>query len=162
MGVWPADTYPHPEPPAGTPKDEKWAEAVGVVRDYCRWHVAPEVTEEVTVDGPGGAVLHLPTLRLVELSSITNDGEPVADPDWLTSGMVRGCWTGRGRGVVATMTHGLHAWPDDLLKVVREVAASVVQPGIAQISSSNHQVTYEPSVTGRQRAVMDKYRLVGL
>src|SRR5512139_2364445 len=96
--------YALPPTPAGV-DDATWAATVAEVRAFCGWHIAPEVTETLTRDGSGGPVQVLPTLRLVDLISITNDGTAVTDPEWSTSGMVYAGtwarWTPKFRGVVA-------------------------------------------------------------
>jgi len=46
-------TYPLPPNPDGV-GDAAWAATVERIRAYCAWHVAPELSETVTVDGPGG------------------------------------------------------------------------------------------------------------
>lgn len=148
-----------PIPPEGVDRDA-WSAAVASVRAYCGWHIAPEVTETLTVDGSGTSVQMLPTLRLVDLISITNAGAVVADPEWSTSGMVRGCWTSRFRGVVAEMRHGYEEWPSDLVAVIAEMVASGGQARVSQVTSRSHQVSFElDDAAERQRQTLDRYRL---
>lgn len=48
--------------------------ALRMARRYCGWSVTPVVTDfAVTMDGPGSRILTLPTRKLVELTSITED-----------------------------------------------------------------------------------------
>ena len=70
--------YPLPDAPAGVDAGA-WAATVAEVRAYCGWHIAPVVTETLTLDGPGGHLLVLPTLRLVDLLSVTNEGHAVVE-----------------------------------------------------------------------------------
>lgn len=85
------------------------------VRQWCGWHVTPILTEEITVDGPGGKLLWLPTLRLVALTAVAEDGVEldVADLEWSATGLVRkplsGLWTEKFRGITVTLTHGVDA-----------------------------------------------------
>lgn len=88
-------------------------------RNRCGWHVTPVKTDDAAVlDGPGGRLLALPTLRLVELTEISEDGAPLAvtDLDVSLRGMVEkksgAFWTCRFSGVVVKMTHG-HDDADD-------------------------------------------------
>lgn len=121
-----------------------WAAACEAVRAFCGWHVAPSVTESVTVDGSGGSVQFLPTLHLTALTSISSDGVEVTDPEWSAAGMVRGaCWSRKFRGVTATMTHGYDECPPAVLEVVRNLAASSASAvaGARQITSGPHSVT---------------------
>lgn len=140
-----------------------WASACAAVRAYCRWHVAPAVTEALTLDGPGGDLMFLPTLRLTDLTSITNDGDVVSSPEWSTSGMVRGagCWTSKFRGVVAEVTHGYDECPAEVLTVVAEMVASAGRSGVSSVTNHDHQVQFDASMLDRrQRSLLDPYRLV--
>ena len=145
--------------PDGVDRDA-WGAACAAVRAYCGWHVAPSVTEDVTVDGSGSSVQVLPTLHLTALHSITNDGSAVAEPEWSASGMVRrgGCWTSRWRGVTARITHGYDACPLEVLDIVAEMVASAPSRSVSSVASGGHSVTYEPTMSTRQRAVLDLYR----
>lgn len=86
--------------------------ALAAVRRYCGWHVTPEREDELVIDGPGTRLLSLPTLNLVELTSISESGVAlnVADLDVSSSGLVRkvsgACWSGRYGAITVTMTHG--------------------------------------------------------
>lgn len=107
--------------------------ALAASRTYCGWHVTPERVDTVTVDGPGSVLLKLPTLRLVELTSVTeNDIElDVTKLEWSPAGMVRkinhlshhgyyggreyhrnGGWTSRLGAITVAMKHGFDAAPD--------------------------------------------------
>lgn len=153
--------YPIPDAPSGV-DTAKWAQAVAAIRGYCEWHIAPEFTETVTVDGPGGPTLILPTQRLSELVDVTSDGRAVSGPEWSASGVVRcGGWSSKFRGITATITHGYPSWPGDLESVARELVATGGHAGVSSVSSDDAQVRFEVSFNGSQRAVMDRYRLVG-
>lgn len=94
-----------------TPEDV----ARSVARRFCGWHVTPVQEEVVTLDGPGSALLVLPTLRLVELTAVVEDGVTLDVADLFVSaqGLVRkksGVWWSRNYGaIVVTMTHGFPA-----------------------------------------------------
>lgn len=86
---------------------------LAAARRYCGWVVSP-VAEDVdlVVDGPGGRVLSLPTLNLIELGMVDEDGTEWTPADLRASrlGLVRkrsgGCWTGAYSAITATITHG--------------------------------------------------------
>lgn len=86
--------------------------ALADARRYCGWHVSPVRTETVTVDGSGGRVLSLPTLKLLGLVSLTECGIPhdVTRLDWSRIGVVRKPlalrWTSRYSSIEAGMQHG--------------------------------------------------------
>jgi hypothetical protein len=158
--------YEIPDAPTGVDADA-WAATVAEVRAFCGWHIAPEVTETITRDGSGGPVIVLPTLRLVDLVSITNDGTELVDPEWSASGMVYAGtwsrWTPKFRGVVAEITHGFEEWPAELLSVMAEMAgggASSEWAGVKAVASGPHQVTFETtSVSSASREVLGRYQL---
>lgn len=115
--------------------------AVAAIRRYCGWHVAPKVTEEVTVDGRGGVDLYLPTLRLVSIVKIMNDGVEVATDkvDFSRDGIVElhsGSWSRRLGGVKLTIDHGF----DD----AHELTALAISIA-ARAASSPRGVTSEAS-----------------
>lgn len=123
--------------------------AEAAVRFYCGWHVAPVETTTVTLDGPGSRVLILPTLKLVEVTSIVED-EVEVDLDfvkWSVDGRVRKTrwspldeawfgprwgpywWTGEFQGITATFRHGFSDAPD-FDKAVTMVAESIAASGL--------------------------------
>lgn len=144
------------------------------IRRYCGWHIAPVVTETMTLDGPGGSLLRLPTLNLVEIVSMTERGiELDVDAlEWSAKGLVRrrrGRWTDRFRGVVAEVEHGYEDAAD-----VRQIIQQVVGNALASpLGATREQVgafsvtwgTTAPGVAGgmsllaRDLATLDLYRL---
>lgn len=166
--------YAMPPTPDGV--DEfAWMAAVSAVRSYCGWHIAPSVTETVTVDGPGVGMLLLPTLHLTAVTDVTNDGE-VADPanvEWSERGAIRTnkCWTRKWRGVQVTITHGFEDFPHEVLAVCRDMAKSDGRIGASAMTSGPHQVQF--GVTGAgvqagavgmsdlQMRVLERYKLPG-
>lgn len=82
-------------------------------RRYCGWRVSPQITESLELDGPGGRVLSLPTLNLVSVASVTENGVAV-DVSALDRSRRKGTltkqygrWTGRDGAITAVVTHGL-------------------------------------------------------
>lgn len=155
-------SYPLPAAPAGVDL-EAWEAAVAEVRSYCGWHIAPVVTETLTRDGSGGPVLVLPTLRLVDLVSLTEDGTALADLEWSTSGMVyRGGyrrWSPKFRAVVAEIEHGFEEWPADLLRVMADMATTAARGGVASVTSGSHQVSFSSDLGSVRGEVLDRYAL---
>lgn len=93
--------------------------ALSAARRYCGWAVTPPETVTLTVDGPGGRILSLPTLRLTTLSTVVEDGVSLTVADLSVSancGQVvkksGECWTDTPGGIVVTMTHGFTTAPD--------------------------------------------------
>ena len=145
--------------PAGV-DESSWLAACAAVRLYCGWHIAPVVTETLTLDGPGGTLLRLPSARVKAVLSVTNKGTVIDNPEWSEYGMIRGFWwTEKFRGVVVEFTHGYDECPADLLDVLTQMAAAAGRGGVSAVTSGTHQVSFEPAPDSRQRDVLDRYRL---
>jgi hypothetical protein len=88
--------------------------ALAAARRYCGWSVSPVVTVTgLTLDGPGGRALSLPTLNLLDVTAVTEDGitVDVANLRWSRQrGTLYkhgfGCWTTHAGGIVITFRHG--------------------------------------------------------
>lgn len=135
-------------PPAGLDLTELLAAASDLIRTECGWHIAPVIAEEVKVDGPGGGTLMLPTLRLVDVTSIDNAGTTVdpLDAEWSESGFLRkaGCWTSKLRGVTVSISHGYDTAPAGLIALACTVAArAAVSPsGVVREQVGSVALTY--------------------
>jgi len=90
--------------------------ALAGARRYCEWPVTPPASRVVTLDGPGGWVLMLPTLRLVTLTSVVEEGITLSlvndlDPP-SAAGPIRlrkkthKRWSCKYSSIVVTMTDG--------------------------------------------------------
>lgn len=107
--------------------EEQLDAALAAVRRYCGWHVFPERAETILVDGPGGDLLHVPSLRVVDVESVrerSGDDWQTVEVSWSAAGMLRkrsGRFTGEFRGVEVTLTHGFDQAPD-VVKIVADVA----------------------------------------
>ncbi|WP_052060173.1 hypothetical protein [Rhodococcoides fascians] len=125
--------------------DEKVAQVWDAVRSYCEWHISPVLERvELTVDGSGSPILQVPTLRLLAVHSVREEGEPV-DPSrfmWSADGTLKkrvGCWTSEWRGVELVVDHGLEDVPA-LDGVVLEVATRAMTAPAGQIGLRVGQV----------------------
>lgn len=153
---------------AGNPQFSLEA-AVAAVRSYCRWHIAPVVTETVSVQGSGAGTLILPTLRLTGVASVTDDLGVAADltlAKWSTAGVIQSTyWWSAWRKFTVVFTHGYDALPAD----VRGVILSLADAGTSGVGGRVRQVgqvTYDnggsasaDDLTGAQKAILDRYRL---
>lgn len=113
--------------------------AEGLVTEYCGWHVSPEISEQVDVDGTGTAILPLPTLNLISLDSVSENGRllDVAGIDWSVNGLLEkrhgGDWTGRRRGVSASITHGYAATPGWLVTMICALAGRAFTTSLGNV-----------------------------
>jgi len=148
--------------------------ASGIVRARCGWHIAPSVTETLTVDGSGSSLLALPTLHLTALSSVTEDGEVVDldDVQWSTVGLLTRAtaWTTRLNGVSATITHGHTTAPAAVVGIVLMAAAraSASPTGVVREQVGEFSVTYSqhsPNQAGgvvlleHEQRVLERYSI---
>lgn len=101
--------------------------AVSIARTYCRWHIAPTLTQTLTLDGRGGRLLALPSLHVVDVTAVTVDGVEVTDFEWSDNGTLERCagWPAKRRSIEVTLEHGHAACPDDVAGVVASIAAKL-------------------------------------
>lgn len=84
--------------------------ATALVRAWCRWHVAPVIEETLTLDTPEGAAMLLPSLRVVEVTACTLDGQDILDGlEWSADGMLRHRFRRKFRALTITIKHGFEA-----------------------------------------------------
>ncbi len=112
---------------------------VEAIRAYCGWHVWPVADHTLVVDGEGGHILTLPTLRVVDVDTVTET--TALDPDtyeWSASGDVKridGCWTTKWRGIEVELTHGYEQCPFTALvaQVAGEIADAADIGGMTKV-----------------------------
>jgi hypothetical protein len=111
------------------------------VRAEAGWHIAPKVTETLTVASYGGNLLTLPTRRLVSVTAVrdVSTGSPVTLTDWTRIGLAlyRGTtyrWsTGWPVGTLEVdVVHGYDTTPRDLLPVIVARVNSATTVGAVQ------------------------------
>lgn len=145
--------------------------ALAGIRRAAGWHIAPVQQDHRVLDGPGGVLLKLPTLKLVSIDSITNDGVAldVDGLEWSELGMVRGHWSSRFRGVDVTFTHGFDDAPDLKALVITVVLRGLSSPmGATREQAGQLSATWgtvEAGVSGglmltdKELATLARYRL---
>lgn len=130
------------------------------IRGEARWHIAPVITETVTLDSVGGRVLVLPTLRLVSVESVVDDeGVPIEGWKMSKAGMLsrEAGWPCGFGAVVVTMTHGYEACPADLLPIIGDRT----QRRVSQQSSGPFSVSYDKEGTSWMSGAFARFRLPG-
>ncbi len=116
--------------------------ALAAARRFCGWFVTPVQTDvELTVDGPGGRVLSLPTRNLIAISELTEAGVALdvtkLDPSRRTGTVEKhpyGWWTCRNGAIVVKMTHGFTEveaadWRRGILRLVDIMSLEPVSVG---------------------------------
>jgi hypothetical protein len=123
------------------------------VRSDAGWHIAPVVTETVTVRSVGREVV-LPSLNVVSVTAVNGRA---SGWELLPGGILRWAHIGlvlavnapaysysSGSVVQVTLTHGFEACPADLLPVVAARAQMVAQatPAVQSETTGPYSVTY--------------------
>lgn len=114
--------------------------AVAFVRRSAHWHVFPAVDETMTVDGEGGTVLTLPTLRVNSIDSVSErGGDPLEEwtaYEWSRTGDLKrlgGCWTTTWRGITVELNHGYDLQHPDLLDLLQAIGSAVATAAASPI-----------------------------
>lgn len=154
-------------PPPGVDLSDVLDAVSSEIRDACGWHIAPSWSETITVDGPGGVLVMLPTLHLTDVQSVINDGAPVPVTSslWSRKGALRGCWTSKYQGVTVTMTHGYDPVPKSIVRLACSVAKRFVGTSLTAQSESaaGRSITYLPTpLLHVEMARLVKYTLPSL
>lgn len=128
--------------------------ALVAARRFCGWHVSPSKSETITVDGPGGRVLSLPTLNLTAVASVSElaaavDVSTLDRSQWKgTLTKQFGCWTGRDGAIEATITHGFAEadaldWRRAVINLVGDWSESSTRDGSDMKRKKVDDVEYE-------------------
>ena len=152
----------------GAPFEDALVEAAGErVRDECGWHIAPVVSETVTVDIRESGRAVLPTLRLVNVTAVrdVSGSSPVTLPlsawRWRRSGILEcGTWSRGRRTLEVDISHGYDRCPPALLDSVaqrlRSGSGAVLREQVGDVS-----VSYSGGVSSAAGAA-SKYVLAGI
>lgn len=138
--------------------DDAVAASLAAARSYCGWHIAPAITETLTLY-PVGGVLILPTLRATAVVVTAADGTVIPADDYeLVSTHInfRGSWYGTGSVTVA-LTHGYAEIPADIKRAILGGAhtGSFVDGRL----KSAGPFAYEFNDDGEPASTLDLYRL---
>lgn len=140
---------------------------VARLRREAGWHIAPQKTETVTVDGVSTRLLPLPTLELTdvtEVRDVTDAASPVVVTDWRAAraGVLRrgGGWPRGYLSVEADITHGYAECPADLLPVIATLCKLAIVDGeVEQESLGSWSVTLRESLPQDQAETLQAYAI---
>lgn len=124
--------------------------ATDAVRDYCGWHVFPVKERTIIEDGPGGRELILPTLRVIDITSIVENGHllvPGVDYEWSKKGMVRrlgGAWTNRYNSLSISLRDGFTR-ADNLVLTIYALAARAASSPSGAVADNAGPFTFSPA-----------------
>jgi hypothetical protein len=135
--------------------------AAGQIRDECGWHIAPTVTETVTLATGGGRVVLLPSLNVSTVVSVTDDGGVALDGWKVTpNGVIRRSsnWP---EVIVVQFTHGFPSCPASLKAVIAERAKDIRDAGRVKAESLASRSVALDLGSSRSESVLAKYTLPG-
>lgn len=138
---------------------------IDAVQAYCEWHIAPSRTETVRVEGDGGRVLLLPSLRVTDTTEVRDEsGSVVTGWKVRENGVARGRW--RCHELYEfDITHGYDEMPGEIADIIAELdgrgpgGGMVAQVGQVRYATDREGAPFGGSLTAAQRAVLDRYKL---
>ncbi len=153
-------------------KESVIASVTQAIRDYCGWHVAPNVKCTFTGEGEG-RLLVLPALAVTEVSLLEIEGVAV-DFEWRSNGLLRlatGRFPDKWRSVKCSYSAGYDS-TSAIGSTVVQIASNalVAAPGIAEEHAGGVGATYNKTgdgITGgvsllaRDKELLAPYVLTG-
>ncbi|MBV7412296.1 hypothetical protein KRX56_06085 [Dermabacteraceae bacterium TAE3-ERU27] len=151
----------------GTPEEA----AAAAIRAYCGWHVAPVLTETLTLDGNGTDTILLPSRQVCDIHTVTVNGQALSADcyEWSAAGMLRrigGVWPERFRCLEVTLRHGFED-AVEVAGIVEAYAARVRMDTSGAVSSQRAGTQYVSFGSGggglglmaKEREILAPYRL---
>jgi len=135
------------------------------VRAECGWHIGPVRRETLVVDGSGGELLQLRSLRVVQVHSVRELGDELSPTAfmWSADGSMKrrdGRWTDEWRGVEVDLDHGFdstEALDRLVLRVaMREMTTPAGQLGV-RVGQVDEQFGSPIDWTSSERATLARY-----
>lgn len=157
-----------------------------LIRRYCGWHIYPSVAFALTMDGPGGTVLQLPSKHVTDVSSVTEAGvvtdtsvyrwselgEIERSTEFWQNGRWNSIWARGYRTIVATFTSGYDDPPPELSTMAMSMTArTLASPtGATREQAGGVAIQYALSSTHaagglalmeNDMQLLEPYRIVG-
>jgi hypothetical protein len=146
---------------------------LAAARRFCGWHVTGvREDDEVTIDGPGSALLVLPTLRLVALTGVVEHGlalDVALDLHVSARGLVRKrsgmCWSAHYGAITVTMNHGFDDAPDFNAAVLSFIDRMSYAPdggrpkGVGPFQYDSEAMAAASAFSAVERSLLEQYRL---
>lgn len=149
----------------GAPSQDDLDIIAGDIRAYCGWHIAPKVTETITLDSDGQDAIVLPTLKLQDVTAVRywNGSEmaPLSGWDARTGWSSQRCSIfhpggfpkGR-RALEVDIVHGYDSVPPELAKGITKLVTGPGPEDVASESLPGHAVTFRGSTTATATAAV--------
>jgi len=156
---------------------QRLLQAEAAVRDFCGWHIAPQLEEAVDVEGSHFYTQVLRTRRLVSVTDVTLDDVPLVEDEHFrvnAAGILEridgGLFTGR---LKLTMVHGYEIPPLPIQAVIADMAlagaavlgvvgASSMQAGAVAVQFGPNSHVVQGGAVGmsaQQRRVLARYAI---
>lgn len=129
----------------------KYAPAVSaMIRGLCGWHVAPIIEETVHLGPPHAGPLHVPSLQLLEVFSVTVAGRAVPVRSWNRYGVVNCAEFWSNDDAVVTIKHGFKETPPEIVDLASLAALRAASSplGVTREQLGAHSVSF--TLTGQQ------------
>ncbi len=146
--------------------------AVGGLRGDVGWHIAPEVTETITVDGSPDQTLILPTLKIATITAIRDvtGTTPVAVTGWRMASTAGLLWREDGwpcgfAAVEVDLTHGFADTPPELLPAVAYYCqaqltdANVSTESLLSWSKTTRPISSPSTGQGSPLAILERFNV---
>jgi hypothetical protein len=112
--------------------------AVASIRADAGWHIAPVVTETITVFGDGGRVLFLPSLRVISVASVKVLGVvPLSNWQLGNGGTLYAPYGWAYGPLQVTFTHGYETAPDLIPEVVARISSYSRDPSVTSTTRTS-------------------------
>lgn len=139
------------------------------IRRETEWHIAPQITETLLLDGDGSNTLILPTLHLVTVSAVrdVSGDTPAEVTGWRksSSGILTlryGYWPVGSETVEVDLVHGYETCPAELLPVLARRCRDAGSTSAGQVrlgSLSIGTTSVGTTVTALDDAIIRRYSL---
>lgn len=147
-------------------EDDLFAQAQDDVRAYCRWHIAPSISEMVRVVADDCGTLIVRSLMVTAVESVTDpDGNAVTGFTFDANGVISGSFT-PGKAYDVALTHGYQQAPGGVAAVVRSLVkrgpmggSTAVQVGQVRYATGSDGLPAAGALSALDRAALDPYRL---
>lgn len=137
---------------SGDPRLSPLIEGVSqAIRRLCGWHVFPVIEETLILDTSDGSFLKLPTLNVIEITSLKIKGKEISGGfSWSRKGLIRlnsGRFPDEYAGVEVTLKHGFEEVPD-----IKQVAAQIIINALASPLGLTREQAGQVSLSWSQTA----------
>lgn len=135
--------------------------AAGQVRAECGWHIAPGVTETVTLDPAGSTVVLLPSLQVSSVTAVrAEDGTAITGWKSRPNGVLRYS-AGWPETITVDFTHGYAKCPPELVAVIAERANRIKGGGVKSESLAGRSVALDTAQGEVTPEVIARYTIPG-